>query len=128
VALQRYQKSRVAPEPREAVFSSWIENNTFKPPFYHTYERIIDLLVQSYAPQPNFLSRPISSAELLAPVTNSHLQILADKVNDWDFHAGRLSTEDLIWSSVLIFEHVLAEGGPDLAQYIIPRGMLLYTI
>jgi hypothetical protein len=124
VALQRYQKSRVAPEPRQAIFSSWIENDTYPSPFLTLpyVSRIIDLLVQSYAPQPNFLSRPISASELLQPVTPSHLASLADKVNDWDFHAGRMSDEDLIWVSVLILEHILNTGGTDLASYKISRG------
>jgi len=123
VALQRYQKSRVAPEPRQAIFSSWIENDTYLPLLsFSDVIRIIDLLVQSYAPQPNLLSRPISATELLSPVTPSHLASLADKVNDWDFHAGRMSDEDLIWVSVLILEHILNTGGPDLASYKISRG------
>lgn len=90
--------------------------------FFLTYCSIIDLLVQSYAPQPNLLARPISAAELLSPVTPSHLASLADKVNDWDFHAGRMSDEDLIWVSVLILEHILNTGGLDLASYKISRG------
>ena len=45
-------------------------------------------------------------------------------MNDWDFHAGQLEYEDLIWSSVLILEHVLNSGGDDLAPYKISRGTL----
>jgi len=55
-------------------------------------------------------------------VTPTHLASLADKINDWDFHAGRMSDEDLIWVSVLILEHILNTGGADLASYYISRG------
>lgn len=78
--------------------------------------------MQSYAPQPNLLRLPVSSEELLGPVTSSHLSSLADKVNEWDFHAGKLTNEDLIWSAVLILEHVLSAGGPDVAPFKITRG------
>ena len=123
VALHRYQKSGVAPESRQAIFSSWIENDKYVLSSLLSYLfRIIDLLVQSYAPQPNFLSRSIAPAELLAPVTPSHLASLADKINDWDFHAGRMSDEDLIWVAVLILEHILNTGGPDVASYKVSRG------
>lgn len=83
---------------------------------------IIDAIVQSYAPQPNLLARPISSSELVAPVSTAHLSNLAAIVNEWDFHAGILEDADLIWSSVLILEHVLDVGGKDLLPYKIPRG------
>lgn len=122
VALHRYQKARVAPESRKAVFSSWMYNDTYSISLFKVDCRIVDALVQSYAPQPNFLSRPISTTEFLAKVTPSHLDALADKVNDWDFHAGQLEDEDLIWSSVLILEHVLNTGGEDLSRFKIPRG------
>jgi hypothetical protein len=125
VALHRYQKSRVAPETRKAVFSSWMKNDTYVPYISLLNLRIIDVLVQSYAPQPNLLSRPVSFSELLSPITPSHKASLTDKVNDWDFHAGQLRDEDLIWSSVLILEHVLNTGGEDLSRFKIPRGFKL---
>jgi hypothetical protein len=83
---------------------------------------IIDAIVQSYAPQPNLLARPISSSELVAPVSTAHLSNLAAVVNEWDFHAGILEDADLIWSSVLILEHVLDVGGKALLPYKISRG------
>ena len=82
----------------------------------------MDLLVQTYAPQPNFLHRPVYPEELLAPISSSYIGDLAAKVNDWDFHAGQLSMEDLIWSSVLILEHVVSTGGAQLAKYKLSRG------
>ena len=85
--------------------------------------RIIDLLVQSYAPQPNFLRRPLSSSELLPSVSTSHLENLAAKVNDWDFHAGQLPEDDLIYTSMLILEHVLEIGGAELSRFKISRGI-----
>ena len=84
--------------------------------------RIIDAIVQSFAPQPNLLARPISSSDLLAPVSTAHLSHLATIVNEWDFHAGTLEGADLIWSSVLILEHVLNFGGKVLLPFKIPRG------
>jgi hypothetical protein len=125
VDLERYQKSRIATESRQATFTSWIENNTYYLQLKSfSCARIIDLLVQSYAPQPNLLSRPIVAEELLAPVTEEHLRSLADKVNDWDFHAGLLSGDDLIWASVLILEHVLTTFSSSLHQYAMSRGTI----
>ena|SRR5437773_424290 len=86
--------------------------------------RVVDVLVQSYAPQPNLLFRTVSVADLLPPVTSAHLASLAEKLNEWDFHAGLLDEEDLIWSSVLILEHVLNTGAEELSPYKISRGTL----
>ena len=80
------------------------------------------MLVQTYAPQPNFLNRHLSLSELVGRVDSSHLDILADKLNDWDFHATQFSDEDLVWCSVLIFEHILKTGGSRLARYKMSRG------
>jgi hypothetical protein len=55
-------------------------------------------------------------------VSTSHLASLAHKVNDWDFHAGRLKEEDLIYAAVLILEHVLKTGGTELSRFKITRG------
>lgn len=88
---------------------------------------MIDAVVQSYAPQPNLISRPVSSSELLLPATSSHLDSLASKVNEWDFHAGKMDDDDLIWSAVLILEHVLNVGGQELERFKIQRGIILTT-
>lgn len=128
VSLQRYRKSRVAPQPRHDVFSSWMQNNTFDISCLCLRYRIIDLVVQSYAPQPNLIRRPVSLEEFLPQISSSYLASLAEKVNDWDFHAGRFSMEDLIWTSVLILEHVLATGGPDLTRYHATRGTQYHFI
>ena len=88
----------------------------------------MDLLVQSYAPQPNFIRRSVHTSELLPPMTDSELAILADKVNDWDFHAGQMSHEQLIWCATLIFEHVLDTAGPQLSRFRIPRGWSILTL
>jgi hypothetical protein len=121
VGLQRYQKSRLAPESRHAVLSSWIQNNTYTL-IIRSNISIVDVLVQSYAPQPNYLHRTISVSELLPPVSSSYLASLGQTVNDWDFHAGRLKEEDLIYASVLILEHILDTGGPELSPFKISRG------
>jgi hypothetical protein len=80
------------------------------------------LLVQTYTPQPNFLCRPISTIDLLPDVGEGHLAILAAKCNDWDFHAGRLDEEDLIWCATLILEHVISNGKEALERFKISRG------
>jgi len=125
VALQRYKKSRIAPQPRLDVFSSWIEDNTCILSIFVLTIRIIDHVVQSYAPQPNLLRRPIPLEDYLTPISSAHLASLAEKVNNWDFHAGQYSLEDLIWMAILILEHVLSTGGPDLEKYKVSRGISL---
>jgi hypothetical protein len=86
------------------------------------------LLVQTYTPQPNLLCRPISTIELLPPVTEGHLASLSAKCNDWDFHAGRLDEEDLIWCATLILEHVVSTGKEALERFKISRGMSLVAV
>lgn len=88
----------------------------------YSNSRIIDAIVQSFAPQPNLLARPFSSSDLLARVSTAHLTDLAAVVNEWDFHAGTLDGADLIWSAVLILEHVVNVGGQVLEPFKIPRG------
>jgi 3',5'-cyclic-nucleotide phosphodiesterase len=58
----------------------------------------------------------------LAPISPTHLSSLAEKVNDWDFHAGRLEEEELIWCAVLILEHVITTGTQDLIRFKISQG------
>jgi hypothetical protein len=119
--LDRYQKSRAVSDSRQAVFSSWIHDNKYVCSSV-TLTRIIDLLVQSYAPQPNLLRRSASPFDTLAPITDAQIASLADKVNDWDFHAGEMNHEDLIWCAVLIFEHILETSGDELSRFKITRG------
>jgi hypothetical protein len=126
VALQRYHRANIVPQSRRSVISSWIENDTYSlTGFNRGNFRILDLLVHSYNPQPNLLRCTFSSADLLPSFTAPRLASLSDKLNQWDFHAGNLSDDELIWCAVLILEHVLGTGGQDLLPYKISRGSFL---